>query len=558
MERELRLPGIRISNEVVAAAKEHAKDIQRSVNQWREDIHKNPELSGHEKLTSALIARTLKELGFDAQDVQTGVGGHGVVATLRGDLPGEDIVVLRADMDALPVPEKTGLEFKSLNPGKMHACGHDGHCAILLGAADVLRKMKQHIAGTVRFVFQPAEENGTGAKAMIEAGVLEGAIAVYGLHIDPREETRSIAIRPGPFFAAADALSVTFRRSNGDAAQSEGVHQSIMTGLQFVRYMTSISSRKNEDSFATVTKLNDGFEGINISPKSVSMTARIQIEDGVSREDIERDIRENAQRTQSRVRSIAEGRDMSTMIKDATVEFLPPDGNTFDTVITFNGIGGHAALRDKILNPIELCAPDMAKYLTDELANDKIQLRMTELTSQGGPAGTPAKQVELGATIRTFGGDLRNEVKRETTEYASKAAEQNKVTSEVQFPPTGVFPALDNPSPLPDSVVSVFKLAAGEHVNTEASRITASDDVAAFLDTMRERYEGLKETDPERAKKIEALYFLLGARPAGVAKEDVKGHHTPEFIFDPQAMETGVLSEALLVLNKLAPAAAAR
>ena len=194
--------------------------VMPKVVAWRRDIHEHPELSGDEVRTSALVAAHLQSLGME---VKTGVGGHGVVGVLRGGRPGP-VVALRADMDALPVEELVDLPFRSKvrasyngrQVGVMHACGHDNHVAILMGAAEVLAGMKASLPGTVKFVFQPAEEgapNGEGgAEPMIRAGVLESprVDAIFGLHVFPGP-LGSIGYRVGPLMAASNSFTLTVR-----------------------------------------------------------------------------------------------------------------------------------------------------------------------------------------------------------------------------------------------------------------------------------------------------------------------------------------------------------
>ena len=165
----------------------------------RHTLHANPELSDHEQNTAALVAAQLRSLNMD--EVRTGVGGHGVVATLRGSANGAAkgrTLALRADMDALPIQETADLPYRSCIPGVMHACGHDGHTSTLLGAAATLGRLRDQIRGTVRFVFQPSEEVVGGAVRMCAAGAIEGVDAIVALHGWPGLELRQIGVRSGP------------------------------------------------------------------------------------------------------------------------------------------------------------------------------------------------------------------------------------------------------------------------------------------------------------------------------------------------------------------------
>ena len=179
----------------------------------RRHIHRHPELGLEEVETAALVAEKLRSWGIN---VETGLARTGVVGTLKGRLPGQRAIALRADMDALPLEEKTGLAYRSENPGRMHACGHDGHTTMLLGAA---RYLAEHpdFGGTVHFVFQPGEEGHGGGRIMVEEGLFDRfpCDAVYGLHNKPGIAVGSFATRPGPMLAAADRWVVTFRGTGG-------------------------------------------------------------------------------------------------------------------------------------------------------------------------------------------------------------------------------------------------------------------------------------------------------------------------------------------------------
>jgi len=179
----------------------------------RHDIHAHPEMGMEEFRTAALVARQLREWGIACEE---GVGKLGVVGTIKGTRPGQRVVGLRADMDALQIPEAIGLAYASTNPGVMHACGHDGHTTMLLGAARWLSENRD-FAGTVHLIFQPAEEGVGGARAMIEDGLFErfACDAVYGLHNKPTIPAGQFAIRPGPALAAADRFSVAFHGTGG-------------------------------------------------------------------------------------------------------------------------------------------------------------------------------------------------------------------------------------------------------------------------------------------------------------------------------------------------------
>ncbi|MBC7844648.1 MAG: amidohydrolase [Gemmatimonadaceae bacterium] len=265
---------------------------------WRRDIHEHPELSGEEVRTSALVAAHLRALGLE---VTTDVGGHGVIGILRGGKPGP-VVALRADMDALPVAEQVDLPFKSAvrstyrgQPvGVMHACGHDNHVAILMGAAEVLVGMKSTLPGTVKFIFQPAEEGapsgGGGADPMIKAGALENphVDAIFGLHVFPGA-LGSIGYRIGPAMAASNSFSLTVRgKQTHGAAPWAGVDP-IVVGSQVVMGLQTIISRQTDitavPAIVTIGAINGGIRS-NIIPDSVVMIGTIRTFDPAQRTDI--------------------------------------------------------------------------------------------------------------------------------------------------------------------------------------------------------------------------------------------------------------------------------
>jgi len=190
------------------------QDIARAVD-IRRQLHRNPELQFEEHSTAGLVARELAELGFA---VRTGVAGTGVLADMQGR-PGSKTVALRADMDALPIVECTGLEHASRTPGKMHACGHDGHTASLLLAARAIARIMPGLDGRVRLLFQPAEESGKGAKQMIADGALEGVDAIFGYHNRPGLRRGQIAVKAGSTCGGGDRVQVVIHGKAGHASR---------------------------------------------------------------------------------------------------------------------------------------------------------------------------------------------------------------------------------------------------------------------------------------------------------------------------------------------------
>ncbi|MEM7745621.1 MAG: M20 aminoacylase family protein [Pseudomonadota bacterium] len=217
--------------------------MQPELTEWRQDLHKHPELGYQEVRTAGVVAEKLEAFGFDA--VETGIGKTGVVGVLHGKGGPGEAILLRADMDALPIPEDTGLEHASVNSGVMHACGHDGHTTMLLGAAKHLAETR-NFDGTVYFCFQPAEEGGAGAKAMIDDGLFDRfpARAVYGMHNWPGMPAGSFGVRPGPVMASADEFIIRVRGDGGHAAQPHLARDPVLAGAQIVTALQSIVSRK--------------------------------------------------------------------------------------------------------------------------------------------------------------------------------------------------------------------------------------------------------------------------------------------------------------------------
>ncbi len=252
---------------------------------WRHDIHQHPELGYAEKRTAALVAAHLKSLGLE---VQENVGGiPGVVGILKGGKPGPT-VALRADMDALPVTEQVDLPFKSTvravyqgqDVGVMHACGHDTHVAMLMGTAEVLTGMKAEIPGTVKFIFQPAEEVPPrgGAAALIDAGVLEGVDVIFGLHVGPGP-IGSIGYRAGPIQASADNFRIVIHGRQGHGAMPSNTVDPIVVGAQVVGALQTIVSRQIDLTVAPAVVTVGAFHGgvrENIIPDSAYMIGTIR------------------------------------------------------------------------------------------------------------------------------------------------------------------------------------------------------------------------------------------------------------------------------------------
>jgi amidohydrolase len=272
---------------------ELAQEIEAKVIAWRHHIHENPELSNQEVMTAGYVAEHLRGLGIE---VQTGVAGHGVVGLLRGGPPGP-VVALRADMDALPVTEQTGLpyaskvkvEYGGKEIGVMHACGHDAHVAILMGAAEVLAGVRDDLAGTVKFIFQPAEEGAWpapqwGAKLMISEGVLENpkVDAIFGLHVWSSMPSGVIGLRPGPVMASSDFLRITVTGKQTHAAAPWAGIDPITVSSQIILGLQTVASRQvNILGTPSVVSIGtiDGGDRNNIIPDEVVMTGTIRTYD---------------------------------------------------------------------------------------------------------------------------------------------------------------------------------------------------------------------------------------------------------------------------------------
>ncbi len=279
----------------------HAPELEAAVIAWRRDLHQHPELGNREFRTAGIVADHLRSLGFD--EVRTGVAHTGVVGLLKGGKPGP-VVALRADMDALPVTEFNELPFRSQvrtqwngeEVGVMHACGHDCHVAILMGVASLLAGLREHIAGSVKFIFQPAEEmppagEEGGAKMMVAEGALENPRpgAIFGLHVTSRQHVGQVGWRSGPTMASSDYFRITVQgRQTHGAAPWAGVDP-IVTSAQIVLGLQTIVSRTQEitrePAVVTVGTIKGGVRE-NIIPDTVEMRGTIRTFDEEMRDDI--------------------------------------------------------------------------------------------------------------------------------------------------------------------------------------------------------------------------------------------------------------------------------
>lgn len=284
-----------------ALIRDHADRLEQQVIEWRRHIHANPELGNREFETAKMAAAHLRRLGFD--DVREQVAYTGVVGVLKGGRPGP-CVALRADMDALPVTEETDVPFKSVvraqwngaEAGVMHACGHDTHVAMLMGVAEVLAALRKEICGTVKFIFQPAEETPPmgeegGARIMIEQGCLSNpkVDAIFGLHITSKQHTNVIGYRSGPLMASSDQFRISLRGVQTHGAQPWSGIDPIVVGSQIVLGLQTVVSRRmnltEEPSVVTVGSFHAGNRS-NIIPDEATMEGTIRAFNESHRDDI--------------------------------------------------------------------------------------------------------------------------------------------------------------------------------------------------------------------------------------------------------------------------------
>ena len=253
-------------------------ELQDEITEWRREYHANPELMYDVHDTAASVAEKLRAFGFD--EVVEGIGKTGVVGIVNGkEKGGAGTIGLRADMDALPITEASGKPWASKNQGKMHACGHDGHTAMLLGAAKYLAETR-NFSGKVAVIFQPAEEGGAGGKAMVDDGLMDrfGIEEVYGMHNMPGLPIGEFAIRPGPLMASTDEFDITFKGTGCHAAMPHQGVDPIVAAGQCVTALQTIVSRNLDplDSLVvSVTQIHAG-TAYNVVPDTALLTGTIR------------------------------------------------------------------------------------------------------------------------------------------------------------------------------------------------------------------------------------------------------------------------------------------
>jgi amidohydrolase len=261
----------------------------------RRDLHEHPELAFEEVRTSGIVAQRLRALGLE---VQTGIAETGVIGTLRGGVskPGAKTIAIRADMDALPIYELNEIEYRSTIDGKMHACGHDGHTSILLAVADILTKRRSELPGTVKFVFQPAEEVIGGAEPMVKEGAMEGVDGVIGLHLISDYPLGRVGVRAGTVFASADKVVLRVQGQGGHAAMPETTVDPIVISAHIITALQTLISRETSPfspAVITIGKISAG-TAFNIIPETAELQGTMRAFTSEHREKLVRRIGEVA------------------------------------------------------------------------------------------------------------------------------------------------------------------------------------------------------------------------------------------------------------------------
>ncbi|MCL7409094.1 M20 aminoacylase family protein [Marivivens donghaensis] len=259
--------------------KNRLAELHHEITEWRRDLHEHPEILFETHRTAAVVAEKLESFGCD--EIVTGIGRTGVVGVIKGKTDTKGMVVgLRADMDALPILEATGLPYASKTEGAMHACGHDGHTAMLLGAAKYLAETR-NFDGTVVVIFQPAEEGGGGGREMCADGMMDrwNIQEVYGMHNWPGVPAGTFAIRPGPFFAATDQFKIVVEGRGGHAAKPHETIDPVVTSAQIITALQSIASRNAdpvEQIVVSVTSVESSSTAFNVIPQRVTLKGTVR------------------------------------------------------------------------------------------------------------------------------------------------------------------------------------------------------------------------------------------------------------------------------------------
>lgn len=274
--------------------KEKAENIKDYIIEMRRHFHQNPELSLEEFETTKKIVNELEKMGIEVSTFKDGLTG--CVGTIKGAKEGKTLL-LRADIDALSVHEKTNLEFASRVDGKMHACGHDCHAAMLLGVAKILSEMKDKFSGNIKLFFQAAEEIGLGAKLSIEQGVMDNVDACYGVHVTPRFESPKINMQYGERMAATDVFKLTVEGTSSHGSSPHLGHDAIVASAAIITALQTIVSRINNPLKPAVVTIGTikGGQRFNIIANEVIMEGNVRTFDEIFRKEIETHIREIAE-----------------------------------------------------------------------------------------------------------------------------------------------------------------------------------------------------------------------------------------------------------------------
>lgn len=322
--------------------KTEAYALKDQLIEWRRDFHRHPELGFREVRTSGIVAKHLSDLGME---VQTGIGQTGVIGILDGARPGP-IVLLRFDMDALPIQEENQTDYVSQNPGVMHACGHDAHTSIGLGIAQMMSKHRNEISGTIKFVFQPAEEGEGGALAMIKDGALEGPKpeAALGLHVWNSARTGLALVGSGGVMAAADIFTIKVQGRGGHAAQPHLCVDAVLIAAEIVTALQTIVARNvnpRQTAVVTVGMLHAG-TAFNITADTAEMTGTIRTFDPAAHELIVQRVKEIVEGTakalggsasiEIKTISSATVNDdrIASLVRDTAIDVLGSDNVTAD------------------------------------------------------------------------------------------------------------------------------------------------------------------------------------------------------------------------------------
>lgn len=251
-----------------------AEDLKPYIVDKRRDFHMYPELKYEEKRTSEIVYKELTSLGYEIKKV----AGTGIIGTLRLKGKGSKTIALRADMDALPINEATGKSYTSKIEGKMHACGHDGHIAMLLGAAKILSSMRENLNGTIKLVFQPAEEGGWGAEKVVNSGFLDNVDAVFGMHLWADLPSGVIGVKQGTLMASVDSFKINIKGKGGHAAEPEKTFDPIVVLVDMVNAYQKIISREIstfEPAILSITSIDSG-KTFNVVPENAYMSGTVR------------------------------------------------------------------------------------------------------------------------------------------------------------------------------------------------------------------------------------------------------------------------------------------